>query len=105
MTVNLVATATLCHALVSGEHTVAQLSEITGMTRHAVARWLKILHSKKLVHICEWRKIGHVWTRVWAWEFDARDAVKPARKTPTELCRQTRQNRRYKHALFFGHRV
>lgn len=52
--VNAIAIANLLIGLQDGCHTCHDLSELTGLQIQTVRHYLKTLHAKGIIHICDW---------------------------------------------------
>lgn len=58
--VNAIAFAELCLVLSKGEHNREELANLVGIADTTVRRWLRYLHSRRLVYICERRRKSKV---------------------------------------------
>lgn len=86
MSIDIVATTTLIHALNDGTYSQLQLQEMTGMCNQSIGRWLRVLKAKHLIHVAEWHKHGKVWVAYYQWGYEEPDAVKPRALSNREHC-------------------
>ena len=83
VSVTAVAFAELCLALTEGEFTRTQLVARLGIHDSTLGKWLKMLNTRKLVYICEWRRnhtVGAL-SAVWTWGYKEHNVAKPPGKS------------------------
>lgn len=95
---NAIAFAELVLALSKGEHSREELLEIVGISDSSLRAWIKYLHARKLIYICERRRRFATGARqiIYAWntEFKFKDVPAPEPMTQAEYSERCREKKR-----------
>ena len=74
------------------------LAEIVGVNLGTIIIWMRYLHKRKLVFICEYRRNHQIGApeSIWTWGFEEKDAPRPKAKTQAEYSKTYRAKKQRK---------